>query len=131
MSLIFLLLLYFLKNSALLYVLKNSTLSYLLYFFYIFINIFFSNNISKFYVTYLNNVSIVFNLLFANAIILLCFSFLFLVTFSNDLFIPVLIVNIKVKEEPAIPTGIPTTAAYEAILNVLNDADKVMNILSR
>ena len=41
-----------------------------------------------------------------------CFFFLFLVTFSNDLFIPVPIVNIKVKEEPAIPTGIPTTAAY-------------------
>ena len=72
-----------------------------------------------------------FNLFFANAIILLCFFFLFLVTRNNDLFIPVLIVNIKVKEEPAIPTGIPTTAAYEAILNVPNDADKVINILSR
>ena len=71
-----------------------------------------------------------FNLLFANAIILLCFFVLFLVTFSNDLFIPVPIVNIKVKEEPAMPTGIPTTAAYEAILKVPNDADKVMNILS-
>ena len=32
-----------------------------------------------------------------------CF-FLFLVTCNNDLFIPVPIVNIKVKEEPAIPT---------------------------
>ena len=72
-----------------------------------------------------------FNLLFANAIILLCFFFLFLVTFSNDLFIPVPIVNIKVKEEPAIPTGIPTTAAYEALLKVPNDADKVINILSK
>ena len=78
-----------------------------------------------------NNVSIVFNLLFANAIILLCFFFLFLVTFSNDLLIPVPVVNIKVKEEPAIRTGIPTTAAYEAILNVPNDADKVINILSK
>ena len=72
-----------------------------------------------------------FNLLFANTIILLCFFFLFLVTFSKDLFKPVPIVNIKVKEEPAIPTGIPTTAVYEAILNVPNDADKVINILSR
>ena len=73
-----------------------------------------------------------FNLLFASAIILLMFFFLFLVTFSNDLFIPILIiVNIKVKEEPAIPTGIPITVAYEAILNVPIDADKVMNILSR
>ena len=75
-----------------------------------------------------NNVSIVFNLLFANAIILLCFFFLFLVTFSNHLLIPVPIVNIKLKEEPAIPTGIPTTAAYEAIRNVPNDADKAINI---
>ena len=58
------------------------------------------------------------------------FLFSFLVTFSN-LFIPVLIVNIKVKEEPTIPTGKPNTAAYEAILNVLNDAEKVINILSR
>ena len=56
---------------------------------------------------------------------------LFSVTFSKDLFMPVPIVNIKVKEEPTIPTDIPTTAAYEAILNVPNDADKVINILSR
>ena len=60
-----------------------------------------------------------------------CFFFLFLVTFSNDLLIPVLIVNIKVKEEPAIPAGLPTTEAYEAILNVPNDADKAINILSK
>ena len=44
---------------------------------------------------------------------------------------PVLIVKIKVKEAPAIPTGIFTSAACEAILNVPNDADKVINILSR
>ena len=71
------------------------------------------------------------NLIFGNAIILLCFFFLFLVTFSNDLFIPVLIVNIKVKGKPAIPTSKPNNDAYKAILKVLNDADKVMNILSR
>ena len=75
-----------------------------------------------------NNVLIVFNLFFANAIILLCFFFLFLVTFSNDLLIPVPIVNIKVKEAPVIPGGIPTTEAYEAILNVPNVADRVINI---
>ena len=69
-----------------------------------------------------------FNSLFANAIILLCFFYLFLVTISNDLFIPIPIVNIKVKEGPAIPTGMPTTAAYEAMLKVQNDADKVINI---
>ena len=71
------------------------------------------------------------NLLFANVIILLCFFFLFLVGCNNDLFKPVPIVNIKVKEEPAIPTGIPTTVTCEAILNVPNDADKVINISSR
>ena len=59
------------------------------------------------------------------------FLFSFLVTFSNDLFIPVLIVNIKVKEEPAITTGKPNTVAYEAILYVLNATDKIINILSR
>ena len=59
------------------------------------------------------------------------FFFFFFVTFSNDLFIPIPIANIKVKEEPVIPTGIPTTAAYEGILNIPNDADKVIYILSR
>ena len=69
-----------------------------------------------------------FNLLFSSAIILLCFFFLFLITRKNDLFTSVLIVNIKVKEELAIPTGKPATVAYEAILKVLNDADKAINI---
>ena len=54
----------------------------------------------------------------------------FLVNFSNDLLIPVPIVNAKVKEAPVIPAGIPISEAYEAILNVPNDADKVINILS-
>ena len=59
------------------------------------------------------------------------FLFSFLVTFSNDLLIPVPIVNIKVKEEPAIPAGVPTTEACEAIFNVPNDAGKAINILSK
>ena len=54
----------------------------------------------------------------------------FLVTFNNDLFMPVSIVNIKVKEAPLISAGIPITVACEAILNVPNDADKAINILS-
>ena len=58
-------------------------------------------------------------------------SFFFLVNFSNDLLIPVPIVNTKVKEAPVIPAGTPTTGAYEAILNVPNDADRVINILSK
>ena len=44
------------------------------------------------------------------------FLFSFLVTVSNDLLMPVPIVNIKVKEEPAIPAGAPTIEAYETIL---------------
>ena len=59
------------------------------------------------------------------------FFFLFLVTFSNDLLMSVPIVNIKVKESPVIPAGIPITVACEAMLNVPNDADKVINILSK
>ena len=57
--------------------------------------------------------------------------FIFLVTFNNDLLIPIPNVNTKVKEALVIPAGIPTTEAYEAILNVPNDADKVINILSK
>ena len=62
---------------------------------------------------------------------MLCFFFLFLVNFSNDLLIPVPIVNTKVKEAPVIPAGIPTTETYEAILKVPDDADRVTNILSK
>ena len=54
-------------------------------------------------------------------------SFLFLVNFSNDLLIPVPVVNTKVKEAPVISAGIPNTEAYEAILNVPNDADILSN----
>ena len=59
--------------------------------------------------------------------------FLFLVSYNNDnnLFIPVLIVNNKVKEAPVIPSGIPNTFACAVTLKVPNDADKVINILSR
>ena len=54
--------------------------------------------------------------------------FFFLVKFNNDLLTPVPNVNTKFKEAPVILAGIPTTEAYEAILNVPNDADKVINI---
>ena len=36
-------------------------------------------------------------------------------------------VNIKVKDVPVIPAGIPTTVACEAILKVPNDADSDCN----
>ena len=71
-----------------------------------------------------------FNLLLAKAIILLCFFFFFLVIFNNFLTIPVVAVNIKAKDAPAIPTGIPTTVACEAIFTVPNDADSVIKSLS-
>ena len=74
--------------------------------------------------------SIIFNLLIAKAIILLCFFFFFLVIFKNVLTTPVVMVNIKVKDAPAIPAGIPTTVAYEAILKVPNDADSLIKTLS-
>ena len=58
-----------------------------------------------------------------------CFFFFFLVIF-NVLTTPVVMVNIKVKDAPAIPAGIPTTVAYEAILKVPNDVDSVIKTLS-
>ena len=36
-------------------------------------------------------------------------------------------VNTKVKEAPVMPAGIPTTEAYEAILNAPNDAERESN----
>ena len=59
------------------------------------------------------------------------FFFFFLVSCNNDLFIPVLIVNNKVKEGPIIPSGIPNKVVCAVALKVPNDADKVINILSR
>ena len=58
------------------------------------------------------------------------FSSFFLVIFNNVLTTPVVTVNIKVKDAPVIPAGIPTTFAYEAILKVPNDADSVIKTLS-
>ena len=43
---------------------------------------------------------------------------------------PVVTVNIKVKDAPGIPTGIPTIAACDIILKVPNDADSVIKSLS-
>ena len=62
--------------------------------------------------------------------ILLCFFFFSLVIFNNFFTIPVVTVNIKVNEDPAIPTDIPTIVACETILNVPNGAGNVIKILS-
>ena len=58
------------------------------------------------------------------------FFLLFFMILNNVLTTPVVTVNINVKDDPAIPAGIPTTVAYEAILKVPNDADSVIKILS-
>ena len=50
--------------------------------------------------------------------------------FNNFLTTPVVTVNIKVKDAPAIPTGFPTIVACDTILKVPNDADSVIKILS-
>ena len=73
--------------------------------------------------------SIIFNLFLASVIILLCF-FFFLVIFNIVLTTPVVTVNIKVKDAPAIPTGISTIAACDTILKVPNDAESVRKSLS-
>ena len=64
-------------------------------------------------------ISIMFNLLLAKAIILLCSFFFLLVIFNNFLTTPVVTVNIKVKYAPAIPTGIPTIVACDAIMQIV------------
>ena len=58
------------------------------------------------------------------------FSSFFLVIFNNFLTTPVVTVNIKVKDAPAIPTGIPTIVACDTILKVPNDVDRVIKSLS-
>ena len=77
-----------------------------------------------------NNVSIAFKLVLACIIILLCFFFFFFVALNNVLTTPKHAVNTNVNDAAAIPTGIPTTVACEAILKLPNDADNTMNILS-
>ena len=58
-----------------------------------------------------NKVSTIFKLFLASPKILLCFFFFFFVTLNYFLTKPVVTVNIKVNEAPAIPTGISTTVA--------------------
>ena len=60
---------------------------------------------------YDTKVSMLFNLLLANTRILSCFFFLFLVTLSNFLIIPVVREKIKVKSALAIPAAFPITVA--------------------
>ena len=75
-------------------------------------------------------VSIILSLFLAKAIILLCFFFFFFVVFGNFFTIPVVTENNTVKKDPTIPTGIPTIVAWDTRLNVSNDADNTIKILS-
>ena len=56
-----------------------------------------------------------FNLLLANKIILLCFFFLFRVVFNSFFTIPVNNENVRLRLKLAIPTGVPITVANDAI----------------
>ena len=56
-----------------------------------------------------------FNLLLANIIILLCFFFLFLVVFDNFFTSPVDSENSRLRLALAIPTGVPITVANDGI----------------
>ena len=58
------------------------------------------------------------------------FLFFFFVALNNVLTTPIHAVNTNVNDVPAIPTGIPTTVACEAMLKLPNDADNTMNTLS-
>ena len=58
------------------------------------------------------------------------FFLFFLSVFNNFFTILVVIENNTVKEDPAIPTGILTIVAFDTRLNVPNDADNVIKILS-
>ena len=58
-----------------------------------------------------NNVSIVFKLVLA---------------LNSVLTTPIHAVNTNVNDVPAIPTGIPTTVACEAIIKLPNDADSTI-----
>ena len=61
---------------------------------------------------------------------LFSFFFFFLVIFNNFLTMPVVTVNVKVKDVLAFPTGIPMIVACDTILKVPNDADSVIKSLS-
>ena len=71
-----------------------------------------------------------FSLLLARTRISSCFFFLFLVTFSNFLIIPVVKEKIKVKIVLAIPTEAPITVVKEIIDTPPLVAERTIKILS-
>ena len=75
--------------------------------------------------------SMLFNLLLASMIILLCFFFLFRVEFNSFFTIPVDNENIRLRLALAIPTGVPITVANYAIEILPLVADKTIKDLSK
>ena len=72
-----------------------------------------------------------FNLLLARIIILLCFFFLFLIVFNNHFTNPDVIENVKLQLAPIIPAGTPITLANDAIEILPDNIDKTFNDLSK
>ena len=70
-----------------------------------------------------------FNLLLASIIILLCFFFLFLTVFKTFLTNPDLIENVKPQLAPITPAGAPITVANDAKEMHSDNADKTFNDL--
>ena len=61
-----------------------------------------------------------FNLVFASIITLLCFLFFFRVSFNSFFIIPVVKENVKVKRALITPAGIPITFVNEVIPTILH-----------
>ena len=74
--------------------------------------------------------SIVFNLLLASIIILLCFFFSFFIVFKNLFTNPDVIENVKPQLAPIIPAGAPIALANDAIEMLPDNIDKTFNDLS-
>ena len=72
-----------------------------------------------------------FNLLLARIIILLCFFFLFRVVFNSFFTIPVDNENVRIRLEIAIPAGVPITVANDVIEIEPLVVDKIIKDVSK
>ena len=72
-----------------------------------------------------------FNLLLASLLTLLCFFFLFLIVFKKLLTNPDVIENVKLQLAPIIAAGAPITLANDATEILPDNIDKAFNDLSK
>ena len=72
-----------------------------------------------------------FNLLLASLITLLCFFFLFLIVFKNFFANPDVIENVKPQLAPIIPGGAPIIVANDAIEIIPDNINKTFNASSK